>query len=69
MFPWQFANYIVPGFILGYLYIMFLNYLTSMNVSVNDLYIEPKKNKGVRNCSISVCIIIISPGDNIPILA
>ena len=45
---------------------VFLNYLTSTNVSVNDRYIVPKKNSGFKNCIISVWIMMMSPVDMIP---
>jgi hypothetical protein len=30
------------------------NYLTSIKVSLKDRYIEPKKNKGCKNCIMRV---------------
>lgn len=59
--------YLVPSTTDPGVSITFLILLISIKLSSNERYIEPRMNKGNKNWSMSVCIIMISPVVNSPI--
>jgi hypothetical protein len=64
--PFIFASYFVPYFTYDRFFIVSKSYFKSAKVSIKLRYVLPKKNKGDRNWSINVWIIMISPMDIIP---